>query len=462
MKIFYILLMAAAMAFTSCTNKPLDENNNGGETPKPQPELVIPEIEGTVKVGSVAEFLKKEVSDKVWYIIKGTVKKLEDNEYGNFFLTDETGEVYVWGVTTDDYSKGFEIREHNSKTFKSIGLKENDEVILVGVRKEHRGTQEIGGPTYYIKHQTPTPEVDPDHSDEGGEVVPPTPTPTPGTTTCKYLWAELPAMTDADNDGHHDIDDNIYYSQHWCAGGEKCGTGKDAHTARNFTACFSKKDHCPLWVAAPRHAMYVGGGRHDAYKPDPKIPADIQYYSKSTGAGCNKGHLLGSHERTKTTATNHQVFYYSNIAPQNGSTYNTGNGAWNNLEGVIDGFDCSDTLYQVVGCYFKDWTSKSGISAKAKKISYGGRNDVSWPTMMYIAVLRTKKGNTGKSVLDCSTDELKCAAFCISHNEAKGHKPNKSDMMSISELEKLTGFSYFVNVPNAPKDTFDPKDWGIR
>ena len=41
----------------------------------------------------------------------------------------------------------------------------------------------------------------------------------------------------------------------------------------------------------------------------------------------------------------------------------------------------------------------------------------------------------------------------------KGHKPQEKDMMSISELEELTGFTYFSNVPNAPKDTFDPSDW---
>lgn len=33
--------------------------------------------------------------------------------------------------------------------------------------------------------------------------------------------------------------------------------------------------------------------------------------------------------------------------------------------------------------------------------------------------------------------------------------------MSISDLEKLTGFKYFVNVPNAPKNTFNASDWGF-
>ena len=33
--------------------------------------------------------------------------------------------------------------------------------------------------------------------------------------------------------------------------------------------------------------------------------------------------------------------------------------------------------------------------------------------------------------------------------------------MSVSDLEKITGFTYFPNVPNAPKNICTPSDWGI-
>ena len=79
--------------------------------------------------------------------------------------------------------------------------------------------------------------------------------------------------------------------------------------------------------------------------------------------------------------------------------------------------------------------------------------------MFYYALLRTKKGSTGKRVQDCSASELQCAAFTICHTMAKGHKPQAADMMSISDLEALTGFKYFENVPNAPKSTYSPSDW---
>ena len=292
---------------------------------------------------------------------------------------------------------------------------------------------------------TPTPNPDPD----------PTPDPTP--VAGKYNWAELPVMYDSDSNGVHDTDNNLYYAHHICAGGEK--NAQRNGTARNYTVCFSGKHHCPLWVAAPRHKSYESGAsRTDAYAVDPKIPSNIQYNSKSTGGGCNKGHMLGSAERLSSTATNKQVFYYTNIAPQYSSTFNTGGGAWNNLEDHIDDLVCSDTLYVVIGCYFEAFT-KNGVSASPKTIEFGGRKDVSCPTMFYYALLRTKKGNSGKSVHECSASELQCAAFTICHEMGKGHKPEAADMMSISELEKLTGVKYFPNVPQAPKDTYNSSDW---
>lgn len=265
----------------------------------------------------------------------------------------------------------------------------------------------------------------------------------------RTTWPELCVEDESNSD--------YYYAHHITdvtMGGNK---------ARNYTVCFSAKHHCPVWVAAPRHDAYEGStNRTDAYKQDPQIPSNLQYNSKSTGGGCNKGHMLGSAERTASSTTNKQVFYYSNIAPQYSSGFNTGGGGWNTLEDWIDKKVCSDTTYLVIGTYFEKYTDGYGVSASPKKIEFGGRSDVSCPTMFYVAVLRTKKGNTRKSVINCTKDELMCAAFVRTHsNEHKGQKVTSREMMSIADLEKLTGHQFFVNVPNAPKESFTASEWGL-
>ncbi len=275
-------------------------------------------------------------------------------------------------------------------------------------------------------------------------------------------WCEMPVVN-MKKSGNYRIDKNDptqYYAFHMCSGGEK---GPDGKTARSYTVCFSAEHHCPVWVAAPRHSMYVGNsGRNDSYRADPDIPSDIQYNSKSTGGGCNKGHMLGSAERTSTKATNRDVFYYTNIAPQLSAGFNTGGGGWNTLEDYVDTKVCADTLYEVIGCYFDKYTDAYGWTVTPSTISFGGRNDVSKPTMFYYVLLRTKKGNTGKSLKDCSADEMMCVAFVRAHtNSLKGQAVTARELMSVADLEKITGVTYFPNVPNAPKKTFKASDWGL-
>ncbi|MCQ2114612.1 MAG: DNA/RNA non-specific endonuclease [Bacteroidales bacterium] len=320
----------------------------------------------------------------------------------------------------------------------SDGFYDSDEVSFTAKTTAHG--EQIG----------PDPDPDPDPE-----------TPEPGTGSNGYgKWFEMPVINDANHDGIDDSDNTLYYSTHICAGKEKAAGGL---TARNYTVCYSIDHVCPMWVSAPRHAMFTGSsGRTDAYGVDPNIPAQYQYNSKSTGGGCNKGHMLGSAERTCSAATNRQVFYYTNIAPQLSDGFNTGGGGWNTLEDFVDDLVPADTLYETLGCYFKEFTDGYGKTAKPKKITFGGRSDVSCPTMFYYALLRTKKGNTGKSVKDCSASELQCVAFVRTHtNDLKGQRVSSKELMSIADLEKLTGFTYFPNVPNAPKSTFNASDWGL-
>lgn len=306
----------------------------------------------------------------------------------------------------------------------------------------------------------PTPDPDPTPEPEPEPEPTPQPTPVPGQSG-KYGWYELPVInyTQSGNYMIDSKDSGLYYAHHMCAGSEKGPGGKQA---RNYTVCYSAEHHCPVWVAAPRHKMYQSGAsRTDAYGKDPSIPSDIQYSSKNTGGGCNKGHMLGSAERLSSTATNKQVFYYTNIAPQYSDTFNTGGGGWNILEDWVDGQVCSDTLYVVIGAYFQTYTDKRGNTDSPKIISFGGRSDVTRPSMFYYILMRTKNGNTGKPLSQCSSSEIKCAAFVRSHKTPKSTKVDSKDLMSVSELEKLTGFTYFPNVPQLDKSACNASDWGL-
>ena len=274
-------------------------------------------------------------------------------------------------------------------------------------------------------------------------------------------WYETPVM-DFQRSGQYWVnasDPSQYYAIHMC---DDSVIGPGGKTARNYTVCFSAEHHCPLWIAAPRHAMYQvkNTDRTNAYRKDPDVPANIQYESKSTGGGCNKGHMLGSEERLCSVQTNRDVFYYTNIAPQLSANFNTGGGRWNVLEDFVDKKVCADTLYEVLGCYFEEYTDAYGQTQTPSVISFGGRNDVSMPTMFYYVLLRTKNGNTGKALKDCTSDELMCVAFVRAHVNVRQAVTSR-ELMSVADLERITGVTYFPNVPNAPKSSFSASDWGL-
>ena len=95
---------------------------------------------------TVADFLAQSVAADKWYKLSGTVTNLQTGDYGNFDLVDETGSVYVYGLTVAPVEK-------NDKSFPTLGIKEGDKVTLVGTRAEHKGTAQVGGPAYYISHE---------------------------------------------------------------------------------------------------------------------------------------------------------------------------------------------------------------------------------------------------------------------------------------------------------------------
>ncbi|MBO4768821.1 MAG: DNA/RNA non-specific endonuclease, partial [Bacteroidales bacterium] len=269
---------------------------------------------------------------------------------------------------------------------------------------------------------------------------------TPTTGGADYPWPELPAQTDRDRNGIDDNNSDLYYSHTFRA---------DASTIRNFSSCYSKSKIHPVWVAAPMHSCYLGGsGRNDSYGNDPGISC----YQAPKFSGYTRGHMIGSSDRTVSVPTNRQVFYYSNIGAQTSSGFNTGGGAWNNLEAKVDTYLCADTLYQVVGCIFDTFTDSSGVTVTPPATTSQGSRV---PTAWYKVLLRTKNGNTGKDVRNCSASELKCVAFILGHYSNAGHTPTRKDMYTVRQLEQMTGLTFFVNVPNAPKDTYNAAEWGL-
>jgi DNA/RNA endonuclease YhcR with UshA esterase domain len=85
---------------------------------------------------TVAEFKEKPVDSKVWYELTGVISGSINTTYGNFDLVDETGSVYVYGLTATPQST-------NDKSYSSLGLAAGDKIKLHGTRGEYNGKIEV-------------------------------------------------------------------------------------------------------------------------------------------------------------------------------------------------------------------------------------------------------------------------------------------------------------------------------
>ena len=140
------------------------------------------------------------------------------------------------------------------------------------------------------------------------------------------------------------------------------------------------------------------------------------------------------------------TFYFTNMTPQLGALNQN---AWATLESNVRGMICSDTLYVVTGAHFEngtalDYTYDAGGNGKRCPV----------PTHYFKVVLRTKSGNSGKWVANCSSSELKCVGFWFDNVSGA-----ERQTMSVADIEQKTGLTFFPNVPNAPKSAYNASDW---
>ena len=227
----------------------------------------------------------------------------------------------------------------------------------------------------------------------------------------KAQWLELPAMTNS----------NLGYYSH--------SFKMDGKIYRNYTFGWSQKDRVALWVAYPLCKLYTNGsaGRTEAWALDPLL-GDLSAAPFGGYAGdYARGHQLPSADRQCCYDANAQTFYGTNMTPQL-NTHNSG--IWSNLENKVRSIaNSSDTTYVVTGVIVSS-------SSKKEKDSYG--NSVTVPDAYFKVLLRYSKSST--------LGQWNAAAFYLEHRSYSGGI-SKEYSMAVDEIEKITGFDFFANLP---------------
>ena len=103
---------------------------SGGKTNTAQTSL---EQKGAIIETTIDKLLAAE-DGATQYRTTGYITNDKGSEYGNIYIKDATGEIYVYGVLD---SKG------QTKQWKNMGIKEGDIVTVVGPKTSHNGTAQL-------------------------------------------------------------------------------------------------------------------------------------------------------------------------------------------------------------------------------------------------------------------------------------------------------------------------------
>ena len=360
---------------------------------------------------TIAEFIAQPVDEKTWYRITGTITQICDNTedaFGNFYIKDDTGEVFVYGMTKE-YKKG-----KNDQTFSQLGLKEGDILTFVTLRSEYRGEVQAGGnnqPSFYESH---TPGTAPARKYADFPAA-----------SAEQTWLELPA-TSAE-DGHTFLHHTMYFG---------------SQETRSFSLYWDSENMVARWVAYPLYRKAIGyGTRSNEWGLDPLLqrseqPVLATSYTSSDGKSYDRGHQIPSADRL-SYESNRKTFYFTNMTPQ----LNEFNGGiWAELEDAVRVWakrSETDTLYVVTGCTVDD--SETFVKDNDGK-------QITVPTHYYKALLRVYQGN------------YNAIGFWLEHKKYSSSKIDKSIAVSIDQLEELTGEDFFVNLPDAVQFTVEAQD----
>lgn len=208
-------------------------------------------------------------------------------------------------------------------------------------------------------------------------------------------------------------------------------------TGINYSLEWDCDKKAPRWVCYQMNHEGNNTSGTGNWVEDPEIPYQLRFsdtHSMYVDSGYVRGHLVASADRLYSKEANEQVFYYSNSLPMF-SNFNGGanyTGVWVNMEDQVRSWGAKcETLYVVKGGTIDN---ENQILMRVKPNVEGG---LIVPKYFFMAML-AKTGNSYKAL-----------GFWAEHNNTVIENLDlRNYVVTINELEELTGIDFFCNLPD--------------
>jgi endonuclease G len=209
-----------------------------------------------------------------------------------------------------------------------------------------------------------------------------------------------------------------------------------------YSLSYNEKNEQAEWVAyvMDREMLNVPNlPRYNYFDPDYKVTTRSSFHRDYNSSGYTRGHLVPAGDMAFDTLAMRESFLMSNISPQ---LREFNNGVWKELEeNVRDWTHKTERLYIIAGPIFD-----------GPRKTIGRENKIAVPDAFF------------KVLLDYTDPEKKAIAFIIPHKMSD--KRLQEFMVSIDEVERITGFDFFGEMINDNEEEklesqIEPHKWNV-
>lgn len=196
-----------------------------------------------------------------------------------------------------------------------------------------------------------------------------------------------------------------------------------------YALSYNNSKRIPNWVSWQLNRSWLGSvRRQNDFRLDPSLPQGwYRVDGRDDFGGYDRGHMIPSADRTRSLKDNSATFLMTNIIPQ---SRDNNQETWRLLEQY-----CRELVNQGHELYI--------LSGGAGQKYAIGRGKITIPATTWKVILVLER--PGLMVRDVTTQTRTIA---VSVPNEQGVNPNwRSYLTSVDQVESLTGYDFFSNVP---------------
>ncbi|HVT05739.1 MAG TPA: DNA/RNA non-specific endonuclease [Thermoanaerobaculia bacterium] len=212
---------------------------------------------------------------------------------------------------------------------------------------------------------------------------------------------------------------------------------------------YNRDKGTPNWVSWHLTDEWIGTlTRVDTFRPDPAVPSNWYRVLGSDyfASGFDRGHMTPNADRDKETSIpiNQATFLMSNMVPQ---APDNNQGPWAAMESELRTLLPANELYIVSGPYGVGGTGSSGPASTIAR----GNVTVPASTWKVVLVLPKASGDDVSRV----TASTRTIAVVMPNTQGIRNNDWHGYIVSVDQVESLTGYDFFPNVPDAIENSIE-------